>query len=456
MLTKEELLAKARKPAEDAMRLHPFYQGKVQIVSKCAVRDFNDFAIWYTPGVAAPCRDIQAHPEKVFEHTNKGNTVAVVSDGTRVLGLGDIGPEAAMPVMEGKALLFKYLGGVDAVPICLDTKDPYDIILAVKLIQPSFGGINLEDIAQPKCFRVLDLLRSDPEVQIPVWHDDQQGTATVVLAGVLNALKIVGKKLQDIKVSLIGVGSANIATLRLLIASGVQWGNVYACDSQGILHPERKDIEERKIEFVDKWRICQQSNAEGRRGGPAEAMRGTDVCIALSTPGPGTILPEWIKGMAEDAIIFPCANPIPEIWPWEAKEAGARIVGTGRSDFPNQVNNSLGFPGIFRGVLDVRARTITDEMAIAAAEELARCAEERGIHEDNIVPTMDEWEVFPREAVAVALKAQEQGVARLQLSREELYVKAETTIRQAREMVQFLMDKGLIPPIPEEIQTSKL
>jgi malate dehydrogenase (oxaloacetate-decarboxylating) len=445
------LLAKAKKPAQDALNLHPFYQGKVQVTAKCAVRDIDDFAIWYTPGVAAPCRDIHDHPEKVFEHTNKGNTIAVVSDGTRVLGLGDIGPQAAMPVMEGKALIFKYLGGVDAVPICLNTKDPYRIILAVKLIQPSFGGINLEDISQPKCFRVLDLLRSDPEVHIPVWHDDQQGTATVVLAGVLNALKIVGKKLEDIKLALIGVGAANVATLRLLLASGVQWGNVYACDSRGLLHPERTDVEARKIEFVDKWRICQNSNGEGRRGGPAEAMRGADVCIALSKPGPGTILPEWVSGMAEDAILFPCANPVPEIWPWEAKEAGARIVGTGRSDFPNQVNNSLGFPGIFRGVLDVRARTITDEMAIAAAEELARCAEERGIDEDNIVPTMDEWEVFPREAVAVGLKAQEQGVALLSLSPEELYNKAQATICQARDMVQFLMDKELIPPVPAEL-----
>jgi len=450
MLTKEELLAKAKKPAKDAMRLHPFYRGKVQITAKCAVRDVSDFSIWYTPGVAAPCRDIQAHPEKVFEHTNKGNTVAIVSDGTRVLGLGDIGPEAGLPVMEGKALIFKYLGGVDAVPICLNTKDPYAIIQTVKLIQPSFGGINLEDISQPKCFRVLDLLRSDPEVHIPVWHDDQQGTATVVLAGVLNALKIVGKKLGEIKVALIGVGAANVATLRLLIASGVQWGNVVACDSKGILHPEREDIKARKIEFVDKWRVCLNSNAVERRGGPAETMRGADVCIAFSKPGPGTILPEWVSGMAEDAILFPCANPIPEIWPWEAKEAGARIVGTGRSDFPNQVNNSLGFPAIFRGVLDVRARTITDEMAIAAAEELALCAEERGIHEENIVPTMDEWKVFPREAVAVALKAQEQGVARLSLSREELYDMAETKIRQAREMVQFLMEKELIPPMPAE------
>jgi malate dehydrogenase (oxaloacetate-decarboxylating) len=450
MLTKEELLARAEKPAKDAMGLHPFYQGKVQIAPKAPIRDFNDFAIWYTPGVAAPCRDIEAHPEKVFEHTNKGNTVAIVSDGTRVLGLGDIGPEAAMPVMEGKAELFKYLGGVDAVPVCLDTKDPYRIMLAVKLIQPSFGGINLEDISQPKCFRVLDMLRTDPDVRIPVWHDDQQGTATVILAGLLNALKIVGKKLENIRLALIGTGAANVATLRLLIASGVKWENVYACDSRGLLHPDRQDIEARKIEYVDKWRICQKSNGEGRVGGSAEAMRGADVCIALSKPGPGTILPEWVAGMNEDAILFPAANPIPEIWPWEAKEAGARIVGTGRSDFPNQVNNSVGFPAIFRGVLDVQATTITDEMAIAAAQEIAHFAEERGIDEENIMPTMDEWEVFPREAVAVALKAQEQGVARRKLSRDELYAMAEAKIHQAREMVQFLMEKEIIPPVPAE------
>jgi len=448
MLTKEELLAQARKPAEDAMRLHPFYQGKVQIAPKVEINDFDDFGVWYSPGVAAPCRDIHAHPEKVFEHTNKGNTVAIVSDGTRVLGLGDIGPEAALPVMEGKAMLFKYLGGVDAMPICLDTKDPYRIMLAVKLIQPSFGGINLEDISQPKCFRVLDMLRTDPEVRIPVWHDDQQGTATVILAGVLNALKIVEKKIEEVKISLIGTGAANVATLRLLLACGVQWGNIYACDSRGLLHPGRKDIEARKIEYVDKWRICLNSNAEGRVGGPAEAMRGTDICIALSKPGPGTILAEWVSAMNEEAIIFPAANPIPEIWPWEAKEAGARVVGTGRSDFPNQVNNSLVFPAIFRGVLDVRARTITDEMAIAAAREVALFAEERGITEDNIMPTMDEWELFPREAVAVALKAQEQGVARLDLSRDELYSLAEAKIRQARDMIQVLMDSGIIPPAP--------
>jgi len=450
MLTKEELLAKAKKPAEDAMRMHPYYKGKVQTAPKCAVRGLDDFSIWYTPGVAAPCRAIEENEGLAYEHTNKGNTVAVVSDGTRVLGLGDIGPAAGLPVMEGKALLFKYLGGVDAVPICLDTKDPYRIILAVKWIQPAFGGINLEDISQPKCFRVLDMLRSDPDMTIPVWHDDQQGTATVILAGVINALKVVGKRMEDVRIAIIGAGAANIATIRLLVASGAPFGNLIVSDSKGILHPGRKDIEDRKVEYVDKWRICQHSNAEGRTGGPEDAMRGADVCIAASQPGPGTILPEWVAGMAENAIIFPCANPIPEIWPWEAKEAGARIVGTGRSDFPNQINNSLGFPAIFRGVLDVRARTITDEMAIAAAQELARYAEEKGLEEDYVVPSMEEIEVFPREAAAVGVKAQEQGVARLTVSYDDLLAMAEHKIREAQDMTRFLMDKEIIPPVPAE------
>jgi malate dehydrogenase (oxaloacetate-decarboxylating) len=450
MLTKEELVAKAKKPATDAMRLHPFYRGKVQVAPKCPIHGLDDFAIWYTPGVAAPCQAIKDNEELAYEYTNKGNTVAIVTDGTRVLGLGDIGPWAGLPVMEGKALIFKHLGGVDAIPLCLDTKDPYRIILAVKWLQPAFGGFNLEDISQPKCFRVLDMLRTDPEIRIPVWHDDQQGTATVILAGVINALKLVGKQKKEIQVAMIGTGAANVATIRLLLASGIPFGNIIACDSKGILHREREDIAQRKIEFVDKWRICQHSNAQDRRGGPAEAMRGADLCIAASKPGPGTITPEWVQGMAEDPILFACANPVPEIWPWEAKEAGARIVGTGRSDFANQINNSLGFPGIFRGVLDVRARTITDEMAVAAAEELARCAEEQGLHEEQILPTMDDWQVFPREAAAVGVRAQEQGVARLSLSRDELLVRAREIIQQAQEMTRCMMDSGLIPPLPDE------
>ncbi len=446
-ITKEELLAKARKPAEDAMKLHPFYRGKMQTVPKCVVRDFNDFAIWYTPGVAEPCRAIKADKEKVYEYTNKWNTVAVVSDGTRVLGLGDIGPEAGLPVMEGKALLFKYLGGVDAVAICLDTKDADEIIQAVKWLQPSFGGINLEDISNPKCFYILDTLRK--EMAIPVWHDDQQGTAAVTLAGLINALKIVGKKKEEVSLTCIGVGAANVAITRVLFADGFKPENTIFVDSKGTLHTGRADLEAKQKENPYKWDLCQRTNPDKRSGGIPEALRGADVCISLSKSGPGTILPEWVKGMAKDAIIFACANPIPEIWPWEAKEAGARIVATGRSDFPNQVNNSIGFPGIFRGTLDVRARTITDEMCIVAAYELAKCAEDRGLSDDYIAPTMGEWEVFIREAVAVAMKAQEQGVARIKASREELTKQAEKMIKESRETVSLLMKAGMIPPAPE-------
>ncbi len=444
--TQEELLAKAKKPAEDAMRLHPFYRGKMQTMPRCAIRDFNDFAIWYTPGVAEPCRAIKADREKVYELTNKWNTVAVVSDGSRVLGLGDIGPEAGMPVMEGKALLFKYLGGVDAVPICLDTNDPDEIIQAVKWLQPSFGGINLEDISSPKCFYILDRLRA--EAQIPVWHDDQQGTAAVTLAGLINALKVVNKRMDEVRFCLIGAGAAGIAVSRVFFKCGIKPENTTVVDIEGILHSGRKDVEEQQENFPDLWRLCNITNPEHNTGGIPEAMSNADVCVAFSKPGPGTIKPEWVRGMAKDAIVFACANPIPEIWPWEAEEAGARIVATGRSDFPNQVNNSIGFPGIFRGTLDVKARTITDEMCIAAAYELARCAEDRGIGEDNIAPTMGEWEVFIREAVAVGLKAIEQGVAREKVSREELTRRAETMIKNARETTALLMKEGYIPPAP--------
>ena len=448
-VTVDELLAKAKKPSEDAMKMHPFYRGKMQTVPRCAIRSFKDFAIWYTPGVAAPCKAIQANPELAYDYTSKWNTIAVVSDGTRVLGLGDIGPEAAMPVMEGKALLFKYLGGVDAVAVCLKTKSADDIINTVRLIQPSFGGINLEDISQPKCFRVLDTLRADPEVTIPVWHDDQQGTACVILAGLLNALRIVGKPLDQVKIATVGSGAATIATLRLLLAAGATPGNLRICDSKGLLGPWRKDVEAVKDEYVSKWRLCGVSNATGIRGGIPEAMKGADVVIALSKPEPGTIQKDWVASMAKESIIFAMANPIPEIWPWDAKDAGARIMATGRSDFPNQVNNSTGFPGIFRGTLDVRAKTITDEMCIAAAMELAKVAQDRGLKDDYITPTMDDWEIFPREAVAVAMKAQEQGIARITTSRDELYKNAMAIIKHARDEVQLLMKEGLIAPYNE-------
>jgi malate dehydrogenase (oxaloacetate-decarboxylating) len=436
----EELLAKATKPNEDAMRLHPFYRGKLQVIPKCRIKDYDDFAIWYTPGVAAPCKDIYNHPEKVFEHTNKANFVAIVTDGSRILGLGDIGPHAGLPVMEGKAILFKYLGGVDAFPICVGTKNTEEIIQFCKWLEPTFGGINLEDIAKPKCFTILDRLRE--EMEIPVWHDDQQGTAAITLAGLINALKVVGKSRKDVLISMIGAGASNIAISRMMIKAGFPAENIIMVDSIGILNKDRKDLQTPGNET--KWKMCLESNKENRKGGIPEAIKGTDVCIALSTPGPGIIKKEWIATMAKDAIVFACANPVPEIWPWEAEEAGARIVATGRSDFPNQVNNSLGFPGIFRGALDIAAKTITDEMCIAAAEELAKCAEDKGINEKYIIPQMSEWEVFPREAVAVALKGIEQGVARIIKTKEELYNHAYKIIKQSHDMVQVLMDQKFI------------
>jgi len=441
----EELLAKAKKPSEDAMILHPFYRGKVEIALKCCVRTFDDFAIWYTPGVAAPCRAIEKDPELVYEYTNKWNTVAVVSDGTRVLGLGDIGPKAGLPVMEGKALLYKYLGGVDGVAMMVDTKDPEAIINTVLMLQPGWGGVNLEDISQPKCFRILDTLREKAE--IPIWHDDQQGTATVTLAGLINALKIVGKKMSEVSIAFVGSGASNVACSRLIFGWGADPAKCFMVDSKGILGKHRKDLEMRKAEYVDKWRLCQITNAGGREGDIPDAMKGADVVIALSKPGPGVVLPEWVSTMAKDAIVFACANPVPEIWPWEAKAAGARIVATGRSDFPNQVNNSLGFPGIFRGALDVRARTITDEMCFAAAEALANQAGSN-MNEEYILPTMDDWEVFPREAAAVAMKAQEQGVAGMTKSFDEELKLAHEIIKRSRDLTHLMMKDGFIPTAP--------
>jgi malate dehydrogenase (oxaloacetate-decarboxylating) len=447
--TIDELIAKAKKPAKLSPAMHKFYEGKMQVIPKCAIRSVEDFAIWYTPGVAAPCKMIQADPDKSFELTNRWNYVAVVSDGTRVLGLGDIGPEAALPVMEGKALIFKYLGGVDAFPICLRTKDPDEIVRICKALEPSFGGINLEDIEKPKCFHILENART--QLNIPVWHDDQQGTATVILAGLINAFKIVGKKPRESLITLIGSGAANIRTAYVLMKWGVKPGNIILADSKGVVYKGRKDI----IKEEDPWKydITQKTNGEGRTGDISEAFKGVDAVVAASKPGPNTIKKEWIKTMAQNSIIFACANPIPEIWPWDAQEAGAKIVATGRSDFPNQVNNSLGFPGIFRGVLDVKAKTITDDMCIAAAQELASYAEERGINERDILPRMDEWEVFPREAVACALKSIEQGVARVRPSRAELYERASAIIQNARQSTELLMKHGLIkqPPADSEL-----
>jgi len=448
-ITKEQLLAKTKEPARLALAYHPYYGGKLQVMPKCAIRTHQDFSIWYTPGVAAPCREIRKETKQVFQYTNKGNYVAVVSDGTRVLGLGDIGPEASLPVMEGKALLFKYLGGVDAFPICIGTKDPEEIVTACKWLEPTFGGINLEDLSKPKCFRILEEARK--KLDIPVWHDDQQGTATVILAALINALKLVGKKMGQAKISIIGIGAANTRTALVLMRAGVKPENIVIADSKGILHPNREDVEAEKEENPWKWNFCLKTNGETKTGGAIESLKGSDVCIAASKPGPDTIKKDWIERMASDSIVFACANPVPEIWPWEAKEAGAKIIATGRSDFDNQINNSLGFPGIFRGVLDVRAKTITDEMCIAAAMELASFAENRGIDENNIIPTMGEWEVYPRVAVACALRSIRDGEALVKLSRNELWERAISVIRNARESTEVLMKTGLIkPPQPEE------
>ncbi len=427
---------------EKAKIMHEYYHGKIQTLPKVPVRDRNDLSIWYTPGVAEPCKEIKEDPEKVYQYTNKGNTVAVISDATRILGLGDIGPLAGLPVMEGKSLLFKHFGGVDAFPIMVDTKNPDKFIEVVKLIAPSFGGINLEDISSPKCFYILDRLRR--ELNIPVWHDDQQGTATVVLAAVLNALKIVGKKLEDVVIASFGAGAAGFAVIRLLVEAGVNPGNIRVVEvvnrEPTVLH-HHMDLARL---FPYRGCILNKTNKDNVMGGPEEALKDADIMISFTKPGPGVIKKEWIEKMNDDAIVFPLANPVPEIWPDEAKEAGARIVGTGRSDFPNQINNSLGFPGIFRGALDVRATTITDGMAVAAARELAKVGEEEGLSEDHILPSMDDWDVFAREAAAVAVAALEAGVARKYTTWDDEYEFAKELIKNSRDSLKVLMDKKLI------------
>jgi len=441
-----KLLEKAKEPVRKGIPWHRHFQGKIEIISKCSISSFNDFAVYYTPGVAQPCLAIKEDISEVNELTNRWNTVAVASNGTRVLGLGNIGPYAGLPVMEGKGLLFKYLGGVDAQPLMIDTEDPEKFIETVKLVEPTFGGINLEDIKVPDCFYILERLRK--EMDIPVWHDDQQGTASITLAGTINALKVVGKKMGEATFAINGVGAANIAYLRVLTKYGVPRKNITLVDSKGILHGGREDLESMKEINPWKYDFASTTNPDGLTGGVKEAMKGADVLVAASRPGPGIIKKEWVRDMNDDAIVFPVANPVPEIWPWEAKEAGARIVGTGRSDFPNQINNSIGFPGIFRGTLDVRATTITDEMAIADADAIAETAVEKGIHEDYIVPTMDDWEVFIKEAEYVGRKAIEQGIARRKLSTSEIRERAREIIEESRNKTKALMEKGLIPPAP--------
>jgi len=435
--SEDELLKRAELPKQLARYYHRFYKGKIEISLKVPIRNYDDFAIWYTPGVAEPCLEIRDNEDAVFEYTNRGNTIAIVTDGTRILGLGDIGAAAGLPVMEGKALLFKYLGGVDAVPICLSTKNAAEIISAVRWISPTFGGINLEDIETPKCFEILETLRKT--LEIPVWHDDQQGTALVTLAALINALKVVGKDLRDVKIAFIGAGAAGISCFKYIVKAGARPRNIVMCDSKGILHPDRDDLS------GEKRKVAELTSPE-KRGGIPEALEGADVCISMSRPGPGVIKKEWLRRMNDDAISFNCANPVPEIWPWEAKEAGVKIVGTGRSDFENQINNALGFPAVFRGALDVAARKITDEMCLAAAHAIAEFAEERGLSESYIIPRLEETEVFVREAVAVGLEAIRQGVARRKLSRRELEEAAAAKIKRAQEVLKLLMREGLVKP----------
>ncbi|KUO89365.1 MAG: malate dehydrogenase [Vulcanisaeta sp. MG_3] len=417
------------------------YGGKVMVLPKVPVRSLQDFSIWYTPGVAAVSREISRDVDKSFEYTWRWNAIAVLTDGTRVLGLGDVGPEAAIPVMEGKSLLYKYLGGVDAVPLPVRASTADDLVNIGKAIEPAFGGINLEDIESPKCFYVLDKLRE--ELKIAVWHDDQQGTAGAILAGLINAFKIVGKRMEDSTIVFIGAGASNIAAARVLIKAGVKPGNIVLVDSKGILHPEREDMDKLMLTNPWKYELALKTNAERRRGGIKEALVGADAVVAASVQGPGVIKKEWIRSMNKDPIVFALANPIPEIWPWEAKEAGAKVVATGRSDFPNQVNNSLVFPGVFRGALDVRVKTITDEMIIAAAQEIANFVGDK-LSEDKILPTMEEWDFYPRVAAAVAVKAVEQGVARKSTGWKEEYERAREIIATAKLMIETLFGKGLI------------
>lgn len=438
---------KTEKFSELALKYSKFYAGKIQVSPRVPVRDLKDFSIWYTPGVAAVSTLIANNKDLSFEYTGRWNTIAIVTDGSRVLGLGNIGPEGAMPVMEGKSLIFKYLGGVDAVPLTVKTQSQDEIIDLVQKLEPAFGGINLEDTESPKCFAILEELRRT--MSIPVWHDDQQGTAGATLAGLITSLKLTNREISQTRITFLGSGAANIATARLLKSAGADPGNMLLVDSKGILNPERSDIDELMLKNRWKYELSIETNKERLEGGLPEALKGVDVLIAASKPGPGIIKKEWIRSMNKDAIVFLLANPVPEMWPEEAKEAGAKIVATGRSDFPNQVNNSLVFPGVFRGALAARARTITDEMVIHAANELSSYIEEKRCNEECIIPNMEDWDVYPRVATAVAMKAVDLGLARRKISRQEFYDEAQIIIQKARETLGLLLEHGIIPPPPE-------
>ncbi|AVX30338.1 malate dehydrogenase (oxaloacetate-decarboxylating) [Carboxydocella thermautotrophica] len=386
---------------EEALKLHREYQGKLGVYSKVPVRDARELSLAYSPGVAEPCKEIHANEDEVYTYTNRGNLVAVVTDGTAVLGLGNIGPKAALPVMEGKAILFKTFAGIDAFPICLNTTDVDKIVETVKLLEPTFGGINLEDIAAPGCFEIEERLKR--ELNIPVFHDDQHGTAIVTMAGLINALKVVGKKLEEIKVVTNGAGAAGVAIIKLLLSMGVK--DVIMCDRQGIIY-------EGRTEGMNKYKeeIARVTNRQMQKGTLADALVDADVFIGVSVAN--TVTQDMVRTMAPDAIIFALANPVPEIHPDLAKAAGARVVGTGRSDLPNQINNVLAFPGIFRGALDVRATAINEEMKIAAAYAIAGLISDEELSPEYVIPSAFDPRVAPAVAAAVAEAALRSGVSK--------------------------------------------
>lgn len=386
--------------AAEALKKHAEWKGKIEVVCRAPLNTRDDLSIAYTPGVAQPCLEIQKDVDKSYDLTRRGNLVAVVTDGTAVLGLGDIGPEAGMPVMEGKCALFKAFGDVDAVPLCVRSKDVDEIVNTVRLLAGSFGGVNLEDISAPRCFAIERKLKECCD--IPIFHDDQHGTAVVTLAALLNALKVTGKKIEDIRVVTSGAGAAGIAIIRLLIAMGLQ--DVVLCDRQGAIYKGRENLNAEKAEMAEI------TNKERRKGSLSDVLAGADVFIGVSAPG--CVTPEMVRSMADGAILFPMANPVPEIMPDLAKAAGAAVIGTGRSDFPNQINNVLAFPGIFRGALDVRASDINDEMKIAAARAIAAFVTDDKLSADYIIPSALDKNVSMAVAKAVAEAARKSGVAR--------------------------------------------
>ena len=388
--------------AEESLKKHYEWRGKLEITPRAAVDSSEDLSLAYTPGVAEPCLEIQKDVDKSYELTRRWNTVAVVTDGTAVLGLGDIGPEAGMPVMEGKCVLFKAFGGVDAIPLCIRSKDVDDIVNTVALLAGSFGGVNLEDIAAPRCFEIEKKLKE--RCNIPIFHDDQHGTAVITLAGLMNALKVVGKKMEDIRIVVNGAGAAAIAISKLLVSAGA--GNIILCDRKGAIYKGRTD----HMNPV-KEEMAEITNKHGEEGGLSEVIKGADVFIGVSAAG--VLNAEMVSTMAEDAIIFACANPVPEIFPDEAKKGGAKVVATGRSDYPNQVNNVLAFPAIFRGALDCRASDINDEMKIAAAEALAGLISDGELSADYILPKAFDPRVKDAVAKAVMEAARKSGVARI-------------------------------------------